>query len=125
MTHEIDLRKHLTVSNSGVVYNDADSVQADFGMRIIALGEQGPFDFTLFGPVIKAPDLIQHGSSTRNQNEMFGLTEECRKAWQSTVVERWGPIEEDGKSRNAFAFQALWDFEKDTTTLATIVPRLA
>jgi hypothetical protein len=52
MAHEIDLRKHQTVSNSGILYKDTDSVQADFGIRIISLGDQGPFDFMLFGPLI-------------------------------------------------------------------------
>src|SRR5258708_5695838 len=125
MMHEMDLQKHITVSNSGVVYNDTDRVQADFGIRIISWGEQGPFDFMLFGPLITVSGLMQQGVSKRHPNEMFGLAEECRKAWKSTVVDRSGQIEVDGKARCAFLFQEKWDFEKDTTTFPAIIPRLA
>jgi len=86
MTHDFDLREHQTISNAGT--RDNDSVQADLGIRIISLGDQGPFDFTLFGPLINDPDLNLHGVSEPSANEMFALAEECRKTWKSAVVDR-------------------------------------
>lgn len=123
MAYEIDLREHQTVSNVGT--KDNDSVQADLGIRIIALAEQGPFDFTLFGPLIKDPDLNLHGTSHRSQNEMFGLAEECRKAWKSTLVEHRTQTMTNGKTKFAFPFQEKWDLHEDTHILGDIVPRLA
>ena len=123
MSYEIDLRKHQTVSNSGT--KDNDSLQADLGIRIISLGDQGPFDFTLFGPLIKSPDLNLHGISHRTANELFALAEECRKTWKSAVVDSRGQTEVDGKTKFAFPFQDEWDFQKDEKILDVIVPRLA
>lgn len=48
MAHEIDLREHQTVSNSGT--KDNDSVQADFAIRITSPDDERSFEFTLFGP---------------------------------------------------------------------------
>lgn len=123
MDHEIDLREYQTVSNPGT--KDNDSLQADIGIRIISLGDHGPFDFTLFGPLIKSPDLHLHGISHRTKNEMFALAEECRKTWKSAVVDRRGQTEVNAKTKFAFPFQDKWDFQKDDKILDDIVPRLA
>jgi len=123
MTHDFDLREHQTISNAGT--RDNDSVQADLGIRIISLGDQGPFDFTLFGPLINDPDLNLHGVSERSANEMFALAEECRKTWKSAVVDRQGKTEVDGKTKFAFPFQVNWDFEEHPEILTDIAPRLA
>lgn len=123
MAYEIDLQKHLTVSNSGT--NDNDSVQANFGIRIISRDDKGPFDFSLFGPLIDDPDLNLTGISNRSAKEMFALAEECRKTWKSTLVDHRGQTEVDGKTKFGFPFQDKWDFQEGTVVLVDIVPRLA
>lgn len=123
MAHKIDLREHQTVSNSGT--KDNDGVKVDFGIRINSFDEKGPFDFMLFGPLIEDPDANLSGVSNRNAKEMFGLAEECRKAWRSALVDLQAPMEVDGNTKFAFPFQVKWDFHGDTQVLADIVPRLA
>lgn len=123
MAHEIDLREHQTVSNSGT--KDNNSVQADFGIRVISLDEEGPFDFSLFGPLIEDPDANLYGISNRSAKGMFGLAEECRKTWKSALVDLKGPTDVDGKTKFVFPFQVKWDFQGDPQVLADIVPRLA
>ena len=123
MPHEIDLRKHKTVSNSGT--EDNGSIQADFGIRIDSRGEEGPFDFVLFGPLINGPDLHLSGISNRKTTEMFGLAEECRKAWKSSLVDLQGQTEVGGKTRFGFPFQDKWDFQDTPGVLNGIIPRLA
>jgi hypothetical protein len=122
MAHEIDLRKHQTVSNSGT--RDNDSVQADFGFRINSYGSR-TFDFSLFGPLVSNSDLNFAGLSERSDIEMFALAEECRRTWKSALVGCECKIEVDGKSKFTFPFQEKWDFEKETALLVDVVPRLA
>jgi hypothetical protein len=123
MAHEIDLREHQTVSNTGA--KDNDSVQVNFGIRINSLDNKGGgFDFQLFGPLIVSPELHFSGISNRSATEMFGLAEECRNTWKSELVDRKARTEVDGVTKFGLPFQDKWDFQ-DTGLLVDIVPRLA
>ena len=123
MAHEIDLREHQTVSNSGT--KDNDSVQADFAIRITSPDDERSFEFTLFGPAVKEPDLSFSGISNRSANEMFALAEECRKTWKSVLVDHQGHAEVDVGPKFVWPFQDKWDFQDDSGVLAEIVARLA
>jgi hypothetical protein len=125
MTYEIDLRRYQTVSNPGAY--DKDSTQADLGMRIISMSKEGngPYDFSLYGPMIENPDAQLNGLSSRNKFDMIALAKECRDAWKSTVVDHQLRSEIEGKPQFLHPFQEKWDFQQEGRILDDIIPSLA
>lgn len=125
MAYEIDLRSYQTVANLGAY--DNDSMQADMGMRIISMSKEGngPYDFSLFGPMIQTPDAQLNGLSFRNKYDMIALAGECRNTWKSVVVDRQCQSEIDGSRKFVRPFQDKWDFQQEDKILDDVVPSLA